>query len=262
MGIDKPDVRGIIHYGPPKTVEEYFQQIGRAGRDGFEAVCELISADSDFQNYSSEFYLKGLSQEQSKIVQNSTQRLRAFASTSACRRRWLLEYFGEEPAFPSGNCGTCDWCQASASRTDRAGSAGAGSTRDFRAAVAPILLAAAASQRFPQPITQLLTIINGSWKPEKLMSIAASVGAAQKEIQEMRQALPPKMRKEKVVRELIISLCEAGHLRRGTVTTSHQFCSSFEVGHATNLKILKTSASSLGVFQISAFYNPNNQLKL
>ena len=176
MGIDKPDVRRIIHYGPPKTVEEYFQQIGRAGRDGFEAVCELISADSDFGSYSSEFYLKGLSEEQRKVVQGSTQRLRAFASTNTCRRRWLLEYFGEEPAFPSGKCGTCDWCQASDSST----ASGAGSSRDFRAAVAPILRAVAATQRFPQPITQLLF---PPW--ESFLFIYFSLDKAQEDIKKL-----------------------------------------------------------------------------
>merc|ERR1719199_2109272 len=63
MGIDKPDIRRIVHYGPPKTVEEYYQQIGRAGRDGLTAHCELISSDSDFQNYASEFYVGGLTPE-------------------------------------------------------------------------------------------------------------------------------------------------------------------------------------------------------
>ena len=49
MGIDKPDVRRVVHYGPPKTLEDYFQQIGRAGRDGRDAVCEMICSDSDFR---------------------------------------------------------------------------------------------------------------------------------------------------------------------------------------------------------------------
>merc|ERR1712136_227216 len=63
MGIDKPDIRRIVHYGPPKTVEEYVQQVGRAGRDGFPALCELVAADSDFIGYSADFYTQGLTKD-------------------------------------------------------------------------------------------------------------------------------------------------------------------------------------------------------
>jgi superfamily II DNA helicase RecQ len=63
MGIDKPDIRCVIHYGAPKTVEEYYQQIGRGGRDGLATVCHMIWSDADFMAYSSDFYTKNLSPE-------------------------------------------------------------------------------------------------------------------------------------------------------------------------------------------------------
>ena len=59
MGIDKPDVRRVVHFGPPQTIEQYFQEIGRAGRDGLEAEVLLIANDSEFAKYNGDFYTKG-----------------------------------------------------------------------------------------------------------------------------------------------------------------------------------------------------------
>eukprot|EP00547_Thalassionema_nitzschioides_P012746 CAMPEP_0194262828 /NCGR_PEP_ID=MMETSP0158-20130606/46739_1 /TAXON_ID=33649 /ORGANISM="Thalassionema nitzschioides, Strain L26-B" /LENGTH=1147 /DNA_ID=CAMNT_0039002989 /DNA_START=125 /DNA_END=3566 /DNA_ORIENTATION=- len=113
MGIDKTDTRRIIHYGPPKTVEEYYQQIGRAGRDGLEAHCIMYSNNGDFDRYKSDFYLGGLTSSQARANQEeSIESLRRYAmSDEVCRRAALLEFFQEVPKFGQ-RCGTCDTCVA------------------------------------------------------------------------------------------------------------------------------------------------------
>jgi len=105
MGIDKTDIRRIYHYGPPKTMEEYYQQIGRAGRDGVTSKCILYTnGNGDFDKYKSDFYQKG------NDMEDSLTALRKFAlNVEECRRKMILEYYGEETS--SGwRCGTCDNC--------------------------------------------------------------------------------------------------------------------------------------------------------
>eukprot|EP00425_Heterocapsa_triquetra_P031424 CAMPEP_0195119598 /NCGR_PEP_ID=MMETSP0448-20130528/119840_1 /TAXON_ID=66468 /ORGANISM="Heterocapsa triquestra, Strain CCMP 448" /LENGTH=909 /DNA_ID=CAMNT_0040156943 /DNA_START=42 /DNA_END=2769 /DNA_ORIENTATION=+ len=223
MGIDKPDIRRVVHYGPPKTVEEYFQQIGRAGRDGLPSVCELVAADSDFSNYSSEFYTKGLTEKAKSQMLASTDALRRYAGDACCRRRWLLEYFGEAPAFGK-SCGTCDVCSATP--------AGGETHRDFRQAAAPVLEAIAATESFPQPLTQILPICAGNWKPKAGGTLVQPVNEALPRIRAMREALPRLMRQEAFTKELIGMLCNAGLVERRRVTlqnTGRSFNNSFDV---------------------------------
>ena len=110
MGIDKGDVRTVIHMGAPKTMEEYYQQIGRAGRDGIASNVSMLFSDSDFSKFSGDFYTKGLTKESLQTQLNSTEKLKQYAiEREKCRRAMILEHFEETPLFGS-QCGTCDNC--------------------------------------------------------------------------------------------------------------------------------------------------------
>jgi ATP-dependent DNA helicase RecQ/Werner syndrome ATP-dependent helicase len=135
MGIDKPDIRRVVHWGPCKTVEEYYQQIGRAGRDGLPAECIMYFEPNDFVKYKDDFYLGGLSGSAKFATMRSMDALRDFAmSTNGCRRASLLTFFEETPSFGK-YCGTCDLC---VSRKDH----GDDYERDFQWEGARVILAA------------------------------------------------------------------------------------------------------------------------
>ena len=110
MGIDKPDIRRVIHWGACKTVEEYYQQMGRAGRDGLPAECTMFADAKEFAKYNDDFYLGKLNGEARAGTLRSMNALKDFAmSQSGCRRASLLAFFDETPAFGK-HCGTCDLC--------------------------------------------------------------------------------------------------------------------------------------------------------
>ena len=106
MGIDKPDVRFVIHYDIPKSLEGYYQETGRAGRDGGEGICIAFYAYKDLQKL--EKFMEGKPVAEQDIGKLLLQETAAYAETSVCRRKVLLHYFGEE--YPHENCGNCDNC--------------------------------------------------------------------------------------------------------------------------------------------------------
>ncbi len=106
MGIDKPDVRFVVHYDVPKSLEGYYQETGRGGRDGLEGVCLMFYSHNDLTKL--EKFNKDKAVQERENARVLLQEMEFYAESPVCRRKQLLHYFGEE--YKENNCGSCDNC--------------------------------------------------------------------------------------------------------------------------------------------------------
>jgi ATP-dependent DNA helicase RecQ len=107
MGIDKPDVRLVVHYTFPKTLEGYYQEIGRAGRDGLSSECVLFYTYADTRKH--QFFINEMDDRQLQVqAETKLGEVLSYCELTTCRKKYLLKYFGEESE--AENCGSCDIC--------------------------------------------------------------------------------------------------------------------------------------------------------
>ena len=191
-------------------MEEYFQQIGRAGRDGLEASCHMIVSEGDFDRYLSDFYLGDLQGMARETTERSIKALRDYALDSeACRRKSLLDYFGQKSPFGE-RCGTCDSCLKRATF-------GADAQRDFGPIGARLVLYVVVNTN-SQGLSQLLNVMTGKEVEEYRYRLGKF--EVMRNVNQFLKKVPQNYPKSQYLREILASLVAKRLVSEATKSTT------------------------------------------
>jgi ATP-dependent DNA helicase RecQ/Werner syndrome ATP-dependent helicase len=213
MGIDMPNIRKVVHWGPPKTVEDYYQQVGRAGRDGLQSECIMYCSPSEFDRYLDDFYLPEHPDARLASIK-STKALKSFAlDKDGCRRKALLDFFQQDNNnAPFGDrCGTCDNCLAQKQY-------GNDTQRNFSAEIR-LILTAVSALRDPS-LSSMEAVLAGKIVDGYRYERGVRPTELQSQMVSKRKDLPKTTQSVVVLKGLVPLIVQKGLLEEATKTSS------------------------------------------